>query len=229
MEKRGISTSSVATVRDRIIDHIKGSGLNPGERIATERGLQEKLGISRSRVRDALAALEAEGVITRRVGSGAYLAQDLNIANSSFTTITADELSPARMMEARMTLELSMIPIIVSNATNNDINALRSVLEAGEAARTSAEFEMRDTEFHYLLAASTHNDLLSKFAEMIVEARRGTQWGRAKKRTSTQRNVRTYQRDHRRILQAISNRDSAKAVAAMKKHLVTIRDKLIGT
>lgn len=228
MDSSHSSRSSVVDVRSRILDHIRRSGRSPGERIETERALQEALGTSRSRVRDALAALEAQGIVTRRIGSGTYLARNLGITGSAAPSIEADQLSPARLMEARMTLEPSMLPIIVNNATNSDLKALEAILDAADAAKTSVEYEKRDTEFHYRLAASAHNALLLKFAEMIVEARRGTEWGRAKEKSSTVPNRRTYQNDHRKILEAIRNLDPEGAVTAMKDHLITIRNKLAG-
>jgi DNA-binding FadR family transcriptional regulator len=228
MDARGAGARSLAEVRDRIVEHIGRSGRAPGERIETERALQGILGVSRSRVRDALAALEAQGVVSRRIGSGTYLARALAPGGRAAIGVTVDQLSPASLMEARMTLEVSMLPIIVHKATNSDLKALKAALDAADAARTAAEFERRDTEFHHLLAESAHNELLSRCAEMIIEARRGTEWGRAKERSSTPRNRQSYQQDHRRILQAVRNRDAEGAVAAMKKHLTAIRENLLG-
>jgi DNA-binding FadR family transcriptional regulator len=223
-----IGASPLAEVRDRIVEHIRRSGRLPGERIETERALQSVLGVSRSRVRDALAALEAQGVVTRRIGSGTYLAEMASPAPALAGAVSLDRLSPSSLMEARITLEVAMLSLVVKNATNSDLKALKATLDAADAARTPAEFERRDTEFHHLLAESAHNPLLSRFAEMIIEARHGTEWGRAKERSSTPRNRQGYQHDHRRILQAVRNRDAEGAVAAMRRHLLTIQDTLLG-
>jgi DNA-binding FadR family transcriptional regulator len=229
MEIHLAPASSPADVRDRIIDHIKKAGFGPGDRIETERALQDLLGVSRSRVRDALAALEAQGVVTRRIGSGTYLTGNAGSSSAQDVGMAIDQLSPARLMEARMMLEVAILPIVVTNATNNDIKTLNAILDAADAAKTVAEFEQHDTDFHYHLAASAHNDLLSKFAEMVIEARRGTEWGRAKEKSATPPRRRSYQRDHRRILQAIRNRDLEEAVAAMKRHLISVQDNLVGS
>jgi DNA-binding FadR family transcriptional regulator len=180
-------------------------------------------------VRDALAALEAQGIITRRIGSGTYLAVSTNGESASRAGITVDQLSPARLMEARMMLEVAILPLVVANATNKDLKGLTAILNAADVAKTVADFERQDTEFHYRLAASAHNDLLSNFAEMVIEARRGTEWGRAKQKSSTLPHRRLYQRDHRRILQAVRNRDLEDAVAAMKKHLLAVQENLVGS
>src|SRR5690606_32067306 len=63
---------SVSEVRDAVLDYLKRSGIGPGERIPTERKLQEILGVSRNRVRDALAALESQGTVKRLIGNGTY-------------------------------------------------------------------------------------------------------------------------------------------------------------
>lgn len=219
---------SPAEVRERIVEHIRLSGSVPGDRIQTERELQHALGVSRSRVRDALAALEAQGLLTRRMGSGTYLAEAPLPAPSAIANTSLDQLSPVSLMEARMAFEVSMLSLVVQNATNNDLKALKAALDSADVARTSAEFERRDTEFHHLLAESTHNPLLLRFAELIIEARQGAQWGRAKKKSSTPHNRQGYQQDHRRILQAVRNRDAEGAIAVMRKHLLIIQKNLLG-
>ena len=104
---------AAATVRTRIIDYIRNSGHKPGERLAIERDLQEMLGVSRSRVRDALAALEADGIIARRIGSGTYLNCVIGRPGQTVPHLgdSADRVSPAALMEARMMLEVSMLPL----------------------------------------------------------------------------------------------------------------------
>ena len=216
-------------LRDRIVEHIKSSGHNPGERIETERALQDILGVSRSRVRDALAALEAQGIVTRRIG-GTYLAQNIEGggANIALSGISSDNLSPAALIEARMVLEVGMVPLIVANATNNDLKALRAILDRADAAKSSVEFESCDAEFHHRLALSARNDLISKFAEMVIEARKGIEWGRAKRNSSTPPLRRIYQSEHRKIIAAIGKCNVDEASAAMRGHLASIRDRLVG-
>lgn len=231
MDTRIASPSTSTDVRDRIVEYIKSSGHNPGERIETERALQELLGVSRSRVRDALAALEMQGVVTRRIGSGTYLAQDVqrSIAPVVIAGISPDNLSPATLMEARIMLEVGMLPLIIANATNNDLKALKAILDRADAAKSSVEFESYDAEFHHRLALSARNDLLFKFSEIVIEARKGTEWGRAKENSSTPRLRRTYQNEHRRIVAAIGKCNIEEATAAMKDHLSSIRNRLVGS
>jgi DNA-binding FadR family transcriptional regulator len=216
-------------VCDRILDQIRRSGRNPGERILTERAFQDTLGISRSRVRDALAALEAQGVIARRIGSGTYLARKIDTRDTELRIlpISTEHLSPASLIEARMVLEVSMLPLIIAQATNSDLKALKSTLDCADTAKSARDFEKYDTEFHYRLGVSAHNDLLSNFAEIIVQARKGTEWGQAKERSSTPRLRRAYQSDHRKILQAIRNRDLQQATTVMRAHLTFIREHLV--
>jgi DNA-binding FadR family transcriptional regulator len=230
MDTRIAPSATSTDVRDRIVNHIKLSGHNPGERIQTERALQELLGVSRSRVRDALASLEAQGVITRRIGSGTYLAQNIGrgAAPAALAGLSPDNLSPAALMEVRIMLEVGMLPLVIANATNNDLKALKAILDRADVAKSSVEFEAHDTEFHHRLALSARNDLLSKFSEMVIETRKGTEWGRAKAKSSTPRLRRTYQTEHRRIVDAIGKCNPEQAAAAMKAHLVAIRDRLVG-
>jgi DNA-binding GntR family transcriptional regulator len=73
------------------------------------------------------------------------------------------------MMEARMMLEVGMLPQIIADATNNDLKALKAILDRADAAKPSAEFEAYDAEFHHHLALSARNDLLFKFSESSLK------------------------------------------------------------
>jgi len=56
--------------RRRLLDQISRGQLRPGERLGAERELAQSLGVSRSTVRQALAALEGAGVVRRVPGRG---------------------------------------------------------------------------------------------------------------------------------------------------------------
>src|SRR5487761_1707296 len=55
-----------------ILTESERAGLGPGSRLPTERQLAVDLGVTRSGVRQALAALEADGLISREVGRGTF-------------------------------------------------------------------------------------------------------------------------------------------------------------
>ncbi|HEX2556282.1 MAG TPA: winged helix-turn-helix domain-containing protein, partial [Microvirga sp.] len=62
-------------VRHSLVRMVESGAYPPGAKLPTERALAEQLALPRSAVRDALAGLEAEGAIIRRVGSGTFVAR----------------------------------------------------------------------------------------------------------------------------------------------------------
>ncbi|WP_279341296.1 PLP-dependent aminotransferase family protein [Geothrix mesophila] len=61
----------------RIREAILTEGLKPGTRLPSSRTLAADLGVSRTTAEEALAKLEGEGFLTRRVGDGTYVSQYL--------------------------------------------------------------------------------------------------------------------------------------------------------
>src|SRR5689334_600687 len=63
-------------VVDQLAAEIRGGKLAPGSRLPTEAALMRALGVSRTVVREAIAALRSEGMVVTRQGSGAYVSAD---------------------------------------------------------------------------------------------------------------------------------------------------------
>lgn len=70
--------ATAESVRQRIISMVERGALKPGDRLGAERDLAEHLGVSRSTLRQALASLEASGVVRRVPGrsGGIFVAPD---------------------------------------------------------------------------------------------------------------------------------------------------------
>ena len=66
-------TNNAQTVRERILAEMRDGLFSKCERLPRETVLSEELGISRTQLRDVLAALEQEGFITRRLGVGTVI------------------------------------------------------------------------------------------------------------------------------------------------------------
>src|ERR1700757_4009675 len=79
------------------------AGLGPGSRLPTERQLAADLGVTRSGIRHALAALEADGVISREVGRGTFLsaAPAPFLASSPGAPLRAPALTEAAFTEGQ--------------------------------------------------------------------------------------------------------------------------------
>lgn len=228
---------TVTEVRDSMIEHIRTAGIVPGERLPTERALQTLMGVSRNRIRDALAALESQGIVRRRVGSGTYLeATDSHLASAvspgRTTSVSSDAalnvLSPFQLIEARLAFEVSLAPIVIRNATNSDLERLAEVIARSEAARTEEDFERLDTEFHHQIAVATHNTILIQFSDVIARSRQAAGWRRLKQQSTTQERRIGYQNDHQAILNALQQRDTDGLAMQLRSHLVAIQAVVLG-
>ena len=75
MDNGGMSTSS--RLSDRVAERLRAliseRGLRPGDRLPAERALAVELGISRTSLREAIARLASQGLLTARVGGGTYV------------------------------------------------------------------------------------------------------------------------------------------------------------
>ncbi|TCT03844.1 FadR/GntR family transcriptional regulator [Aquabacter spiritensis] len=202
---------------------LAAGGYAAGAKLPTERDLSERIGVPRSAVRDALSVLEARGVVTRRVGSGTYVAETAAPAPSG----RPSEVSPAEIMAARLVVEPRLALLIVTHATASDFEAMDACNRKAEAAADFETFERYDAALHQVMAEATHNRLIVDLYREVTEARDRTEWGDLKRRSINAARRATYQGDHRRIVAALRARDAVAAERAIEEHLKTVRSNLL--
>lgn len=208
------------TVAGLLEAELETARSRPGGRLAAERDLATRFGLSRTAVRRWLDDLERSGRVTRHVGRGTFLVPEQMPA--------AEETSPAEIMAVRLLLEPQMLSLAVANATAGDIATMRQWLALGAQAETFEEFERCDSALHASIAQATHNRLLIRLFTTMNESRDHPLWGSAKRRTFTPERRREYEADHRQLVAAIEDRDAAGAAAIMRGHLGRIRSTLLG-
>jgi GntR family transcriptional regulator, transcriptional repressor for pyruvate dehydrogenase complex len=226
------SPVSTGRISEEIVDQIKGAilegRLSPGDRLPPERNLAERFGASRVTVRDALRILEASGLIEIRVGArgGAFVtAPAAEIVGEGIANmIMLSSLSPEEVTEARFLLELGMMPMVCERATDDDIDALSEICERSEAALRDKAYRVElSAEFHTRLARCTHN----KAIEMILNSFHGPllmSLMRAKE-VAPEMGGRGVE-EHKELVQAIRDRDEARAHVIMSAHLARTAERL---
>src|SRR5215469_13676290 len=121
-----------------ILAESERAGLGPGSRLPTERQLAADLGVTRSGIRHALAALEADGLISREVGRGTFLRAPAAPAAGAVTAgsepgagaglaaagAAAEDFAPADVMTIRRMLEPQAMPLVVMWATARDFEEM---------------------------------------------------------------------------------------------------------
>jgi GntR family transcriptional regulator, uxu operon transcriptional repressor len=218
-----------------ILASFERDGLGPGSRLPTERQLAADLGITRTGVRHALAALEADGRISREVGRGTFLRTAAAPPASADAGAPAErgqppatDFAPADVMTIRRLLEPQAMPLVAIWATARDFGEMERCLAGGDAAATFEEFETWDLALHRCIIGAAHSPLLAALYAQIESARHGQVWGDLKRRSTSTQRRQLYQEDHRAIVTTLRMRDSDAAVEAMRVHLTRVAEHLLG-
>lgn len=216
-----LSTSVVRQIELLILRGI----LRPGERLPAERELSNRLGVSRPSLRDAVAELQEQGLLTTRAGSGIYVAEVLGSAFSPALTrlfATHDEavfdyLSFRRDMESLAAERAARL------GSDSDLKVIQAIFDKMQAAQTrpnAAEEEAKlDAQFHSAIIDASHNVvMLHMMRSMFDLLRQGVFYNRQvmfKQRTSRAALL----DQHRAINAALQARDPVAARAAVEAHL----------
>lgn len=229
-----------------ILAESERAGLGPGSRLPTERQLAVDLGVTRSGVRLALAALEADGLISREVGRGTFFS---NAAGQAFDALrespgevagratgraaaypapAATDFAPADVMTIRRLLEPQALPLVVMWATARDFAEMERCVAGGDQAVNYEEFETWDLALHRVIMAAAHSPLLAALYSVVESARHGQVWGDLKRRSASSQRRAVYQEDHRAIVTALRARDADAAVESMRTHLARVAGHLLG-
>lgn len=216
MGLEGSTDQVVAFVRD-LIDRGR---LRPGDRLPAERELATRIGVSRPSVRAGLHALAAMGVVRSKHGSGTYIPDgppSLGSEPLSFLAalhgFTRDE-----MYEARRILEVEAAGLAAERATSDHLATLAEEVAGLFANRDNPHlFLVHDINFHRGVADAAANPIVGALVGMVsalyYERRRATA------ERASDSDLRDAAEAHRRIYQAIRNRDPERARSAMNDHL----------
>ncbi|MBM3873759.1 MAG: FadR family transcriptional regulator [Verrucomicrobia bacterium] len=199
----------------------EGSG---GDRwLPGERSLAERLGVSRTVVREATKRLEQQGMLEIQHGSGIRVVDRLHRPlNDSLTLLIPDVAERLRQLnEVRLGLEPAAAALAAERATREQVRDLRRLQERLEAAADPAAAIEVDIAFHRAIAEAggnlIHGLILDSFAELGLASRLRT-IGRVGKTSAVAH--------HRRIIAAIERRDPAAATRAMRLHILAAGEDL---
>jgi len=224
-----IKDLDAAQVRRFILNAIEEERLPEGAKLPTERSLVEQLNVTRNAVRNALAALESEGHIRRRVGSGTFVARhsEHHRGDTSAVGPHPAEFSPRQLVEARITVEPQIASLAALNATKADFDRLEECARNYHRADTVADFDVADATFHATIARATNNPLLVRIYQEITIAQTAADWGGLRHRFLTAERRAASRIEHDRILEALRMRDRNEAAEAVGFHLHEIAAALL--
>ncbi|HEV3177632.1 MAG TPA: FadR/GntR family transcriptional regulator [Stellaceae bacterium] len=225
----GPPKNRTAEVVDRLAAQIGGGRLSPGARLPTEQEMMAALGVSRTVVREAVAALRAQGLVTTRQGLGAFVASD---SQRRPFRIDPDGLQSLEavvdLMELRMAVEIETAGLAAERATAKQLRAIGQALAAMDRAIARNESAIdEDYAFHRAIAEATGNAQFARFLEYLGRFIIPRQTVRMEpvRASGARAYLDAFQREHRLIHDAIRKHDSAAARAAMRQHLMKSRER----
>jgi DNA-binding FadR family transcriptional regulator len=208
---------------EQLAAEIKSGKLPPGARLPTEQALTRAARVSRTVVREAVAALRAEGLVVTRQGVGAFVSPDVQRAPFRLDPERLHSLENILdVMELRLGVEIESAGLAAERATRAQLGAIGAALEAiGRAAEAGQGAVDEDIAYHRAIAAATGNPEFVRFLEFLgahLIPRRSVS-GLPERMGGLRAYLAIIQEEHRRIYRAIRDRDPKAARAAMRRHL----------
>lgn len=162
--------STVGAVAKQLLDHLSSGNFSPGTRLPPERSLATSLGVGRSTVREAMAALDVLGIIEVRPGSGAYLTSDSSglLPQAIKWSLQLGQPRTRDLVEVREYLEVMAAKLAADRADADDIKRLEEyVTEMRVAGDDVDAFVTADLSFHFEMARIAGNTVLQDILHSI--------------------------------------------------------------
>lgn len=195
----------------------------PKDKLPNERALAEQMGVSRPCVREAIKLLVASGVLTIRRGVGTFVDDNPGIPPDpfSFNLIENQKKLLADWYQVRMILEGEAMTMIVNNATDDEIEKIRQLVEEENKLieADDSKFLEIDQKFHSELAVLTHNAVMEKILPSLHE---WMYFGILTKEYDllSEHMKKNAMENHNRIIDFILKRDGEGAKLAMRYHML---------
>lgn len=190
-----------------------------GCRLPAERDLAKQLGVSRPSVREALIALEVEGWVEVRTGSGVYVLAR-NGASAHAAQVPAGEWGPLELLRARRVVEGEIAALAATHAKRRHLQAIREAIDfmQEEVDRGLAPLK-GDRAFHAAVAQASDNAVLLDTVHTFWDARHGPLFERLGGHFESAPVWRLAIAEHEAVLAAIRLRDAEGARSAMQQHM----------
>lgn len=220
--------------RSRIYEHIVGQ-INaliregrwaPGDQIPPERELAERFKVSRTSVREALRALEMQGIIDSRQGGGTFIrtGDTEMLVGPLAAAILRGRRELAEVLEVRELIEPGIARLAARRATAEHVAELETLLQRQrECIAAERSFVEEDTAFHYTLAKAADNHILLRLHNVILDVLRESRQSYLHVPNRPQMSL----RGHEAMLAAVKAKDVDAAYRASLAHITEVRDGIL--
>ena len=217
-----------ARLYEQIVEQIEASilrgDLKPGEQLPAERELAQRFGVSRTAVREAIKALREKGLVQPFSGRGTFVTSGKSQAMRQSLDLLmkfGGEDGFTHLAELRSILEPDIAAFAAQRGEEQHFAAMREAVAKMDTAVDDADgFIEADLDFHLAMAEAAGNPLILSLIDSIVGLLREQRTGIFFVEGGPQRG----QHHHKRILDAVVNRNASAAREAMRSHLDQVRD-----
>ena len=206
-----------------LIEELAAGRYLVGSRLPAERDLAMRFNVSRPTVREAIIALEVQGLVEVRIGSGAYVLRLPGDGDTPGFNVSAFELT-----EARLLFEGEAAALAAAQATDDDIAEIEQLVQQIAAENLDPNgTERADRAFHLAIARATRNSAIYKAIEELWNLRAKSPEAALLHEKARHANVKPVVEEHSAVLDALRARDPAAARAAMRAHLSAVLETLL--
>lgn len=213
-------------VVEYILAEIREEGLSPGDKLPSEKVLSDRLGVSRTVLREALRKLDTAGILSVKQGSGTFVTDNPavnHLKNAIFPGIFLQSVSLQDLIQSRRAIETTTSGLAAERAEEAELESLREIVTEMEVAAENQDvdlFNEKDGEFHLFIAESSKNVILARMLKIIKDY----MYEQHKELHSLPDLVHTSQSFHQRIYEAIQTRDTSRATEVMADHLDKVEE-----
>lgn len=205
-------------ISNQLRELIIGGEFPVASRLPSERDLSVQLGVSRPSLREALIALEVEGYIEVRKGSGIYVCEPPAQPAAGFDL--SGEEGPLELIQARSLLEGEVAAAAAKLGKKRHFDAIREAIDQMEEDALAGVKPLdADRLFHVRIAEATGNSVLVGVVRRMFDLRLGQLFDQLHSHFETPDVWAQAIAEHREVLEALRARDPERAREAMRHHM----------
>jgi GntR family transcriptional repressor for pyruvate dehydrogenase complex len=207
-------------IADQIRSLIAAGEFSPGSRLPAERELAKQFGVSRPSMREALIALEVEGYVEVRPGSGIMVTTPETGAEDC-----SEDEGPLEVLRVRSLIEGAVAEEVARRTERKDVAALEKILIEMVGEVTARARLAADRQFHLYIAAKLENKVLLRMVTGLLDQGERP-W--ARQFAVHFDNAETWTAvlaEHREIVAALAARSPERSHKAMRDHLQKAHDR----
>lgn len=213
-------------VIDQIKTAIQKGEFLPGDKLPPERDLAKQFSVSRGVVREAISVLESKGVVEVKPGKGVFLStnpqEDLfELLNS---LVENENSSLIELLELRQSIESQAAYYAAQRRTQRELDKIEDALNKLEACflegKVAAE---EDFQFHMAVAEASHNSMMVHTLRLIADVIIQGLYEARSDALLIPGQAKIAMEEHKKIFQAIKDKDPESARNAMINHLENVK------